>query len=116
MRTGRRATDAQVKELRKGLLRGASLAQAAMRADMDRKTARKYRDQAALPSAARTPHTWRTRPDPLAAVWPQLEELLQGEPALQAKTLLEWLQREWPAQPWEWSRRTLGRRVRQWKA
>src|SRR5690242_11572496 len=116
MRTGRRATDAQVKELRKGLLRGASLAQAAMRAGMDRKTARKYRDQAALPSEARRPRRGRTRPDPLAGVWPQLEALLEREPGLQAKTLLEWLQRERPGQPWERSRRTLERRVRQWKA
>jgi hypothetical protein len=116
MRTGRRATDAQVKELRKGLLRGASLAQAAMRAGMDRKTARKYRDQAALPSEARRPHTWRTRPDPLAGVWPQLEALLEREPGLQAKTLLQWLQREQPGHAWERSRRTLERRVRRWKA
>jgi hypothetical protein len=116
MRTGRRATDAQVKELRKGLLRGASLTQAAMRAGMDRKTARKYRDRAELPSQRRAPRSWRTRPDPLAAVWPRLEELLQREPALQAKTLLQWLQRELPGQPWERSRRTLERRVRQWKA
>jgi hypothetical protein len=116
MRTGRRATDAQVKELRKALQRGASLAQAAMRADMDRKTARKYRDPPELPSQRRTPRTWRTRADPLAAVWPQLAELLQREPALQARTLLAWLQRERPGQPWERSRRTLERRVRQWRA
>jgi hypothetical protein len=115
MRTGRRATDAQVRELRKGLLRGASLTQAAMRAGMDRKTARKYRDRPELPGP-RPPRTWRTRPDPLAAVWPRLEELLQREAGLQAKTLLEWLQREFPGQPWERSRRTLERRVRQWKA
>src|SRR5262245_54251469 len=116
MHTGRRATDAQVKELRKGLLRGASLAQAAMRAGMDRKTARKYRKLGRLPSEVRQPRTWRTRPDPLAGVWPRLEELLQREPGLQAKTLLEWLQQELPEQAWERSRRTLERRVRQWKA
>ena len=34
MRTGRRATDAQVKELRKGLHQGASLGRAAMKAGM----------------------------------------------------------------------------------
>src|SRR2546423_7373516 len=100
MRTGRRASDAQVKELRKALLRGASLTQAAMRAGMDRKTARKYRDRPELPSQQRTPRTWRTRPDPLAAVWPRLAELLQHEPGLQAKTLLEWLRRAVPDPPW----------------
>jgi hypothetical protein len=67
---------------------GASLALAAMKAGMDRETARKYRALGKLPSETRTPRTWRTRPDPLADVWPQLEELLQREPTLQAKTLL----------------------------
>jgi hypothetical protein len=116
MRTGRQATDAQVKELRKGLRQGASLAHAAMKAGMDRKTAGKYRDLGQLPSETRTPRTWRTRPDPLADVWPRLEELLQREPSLQAKTLLSWLQQEVPQRDWERSRRTLERRVRQWKA
>jgi hypothetical protein len=89
---------------------------AALKAGMDRKTARKYRDGQRLPSELRQPRTYRTRPDPLAAVWPRLEELLQGEPGLQAKTLLEWLQREVPGGTWEQNRRTLERRVRQWKA
>jgi hypothetical protein len=116
MNQGRRVTDAQVKQLRKAFHQGASLSHAAMKAGMDRKTARKHRDRAQLPSDTPTPHTWRTRPDPLAAVWHRLEELLQREPKLQAKTLLEWLQREEPAGNWEQSRRTLERRVRRWKA
>src|SRR5690348_15371467 len=116
MRTGRQATDAQVKELRNGLRQGASLARAAMKAGMDRKTARKYRKLGKLPSEVRTPRSWRTRPDPLADVWPRLEELLQREPTLQAKTLLGWLQQELPQRDWERTRRTLERRVRQWKA
>ncbi len=116
MGSTRRTTDAQVQELRRWVLRGASLKKAALRADMDRKTARKYRDRGQLPSEARRPHTWRTRSDPLAAVWPRLEELLAGEPRLQAKTLWEWLQREYPGQYAESVRRTLERRVHQWKA
>jgi hypothetical protein len=116
LRTGRQATDAQVKELRKGLQQGASLARAAMKAGMDRKTARKYRDRGKLPSENRTDRTWRTRPDPLLEVWPQLQELLQREPGLQAKTLLEWLYQHYPQRDWQRMRRTLERRVRQWKA
>src|SRR5262245_14271474 len=116
MGQGRRVTDAQVKELRSGLRQGASLRTAAMKAGMDRKTARKYRDLDQLPSATARPHTWRTRPDPLAVVWGRLEEMLQREPQLQAKTLLEWLQGAEPGQDWARSRRTLERRVRQWKA
>jgi hypothetical protein len=45
-----------------------------------------------------------------------LEELLQREPGLQAKTLLQWLQQQEPGQDWARARRTLERRVRQWKA
>jgi hypothetical protein len=116
MGAGRLVTDAQVKEVRQNLNQGASLSMAAMKGGMDRKTARKYRDLGELPSEAKTAHTWRTRPDPLGQVWPALQELLEREPTLQAKTLLEWLQRERPGQDWQRQRRTLERRTRQWKA
>jgi hypothetical protein len=116
MGQGRRVTDAQVKELRRRCHQGASLRTAAMKAGMDRKTARKYRDRDQLPSETLQPRTWRTRPDPLADVWPRLEELLQREPQLQANTLLAWLQREVPTHDWQRRRRTLERRVRQWRA
>jgi hypothetical protein len=116
MGQGRRVTDAQVKELRRSFQQGASLRTAAMKAGMDRKTGRKYRAADQLPSASRAARNWRTRPDPLAAVWARVEEQLQREPRLQAKTLLAWLQREVPTQDWEPNRRTLERRVRQWKA
>ena len=116
MGAGRQVTDAQMKEVRRNLNTGGSLLMAAMKAGMDRKTARKYRDRGQLPSEAQTPHTWRTRPDPLLEVWPALEALLEREPTLQAKTLVEWLQGEYPAQDWQRQRRTVERRVRQWKA
>jgi hypothetical protein len=116
MGAGRRPTDLQVKELRRKLAQEASLQAAAMKVGMDRKTARKYRDSDKLPSESQIPHTWRTRVDPLAKVWPQLEEKLQQEPTLQAKTLVEWLERELPDQNWQQRRRTVERRVRQWKA
>ena len=98
MGTGRQVTDAQGKEGRRNLNQGASLLWAARKAGMDRKTARKYRARGQLPSEAQAPPTWRTRPDPLLAVWPALAELLTREPGLQAKTLVEWLQREYPGQ------------------
>src|SRR5271157_2872851 len=98
MGRSRRITDAQVKHLWHSLDQGVTLQTAALKADMDRKSARKYRDRKQLPSQLRQPRTYRTRPDPLAAVWPRLEELLQGEPRLQAKTLLSWLQHEYPGQ------------------
>jgi Mu transposase-like protein len=112
----RRVTDAQVKALRRLLNEGASLRQAALKADMDRKSARKYRFGQPLPSEAHKPHTWRTRADPLAEVWPELVALLQSAPALMAKTLWDWLQQTHPGKYPTSMRRTLERRVRQWKA
>ena len=57
MGAGRRVTDAQVKELRRNLNQEVSLTHAAMKADMDRKTARKYRELGQLPSEAPAAHT-----------------------------------------------------------
>ena len=116
MGAGRQVTDAQVKELRQQLHQGGSLQKAAMKAGMDRKTARKYRDRNQLPSESRAARGYRTRVDPLVAVWPCLQELLDREAGLQAKTLVEWLQREYPGQDWQRRRRTVERRVREWKA
>src|SRR5919108_271363 len=96
MVTPRRVTAAQVKELWRQVQQGASLRTAAMRANTDRKTARKYRAGGKLPNQARKPRTWRTWPDALAEVWPAVAEQLQREPRLQAKTLWEWLQRTQP--------------------
>ena len=116
MGAGRQVTDAQVQEVRRTLNQGGSLHLAAMKAGMDPKTARKYRDLDQLPSEVQRRHDWRTRVDPFAEVWPQLQEMLRCEPTLQAKTLGEWLQRESPEQEWPRHQRTLERRVRQWKA
>ena len=90
-------TDRQVRRLHALLKSGKPLLVAAMRVDMDRKTARKYRDQAKLPSELETwPRTWRTREDSFADVWEEVREQLEASPGLQAKTLFGWLQRRYP--------------------
>jgi hypothetical protein len=114
--TARKVTAAQVKELRRLLNHDTPLRRAAMRANMDRKSARKYRDSGQLPEESRRPHTWRTRPDPLVEVWPAVVEQLQKERRLQAKTLWDWVQREHAGKCAESARRTFERRVRRWKA
>ena len=86
-------TDRQFRRLRKLLQTESTLANAADRAEVDEKTARKYRDSDSLPSQRRVPHTWRTREDPFQDVWPELLELLRINPGLQAKTLFLDLQR-----------------------
>lgn len=109
-------TDAQVKELWKWLQREASLKKAAMKANMDRKTARKYRDSGQVPSQSRKARTWRTRLDPLTVVWEELEVELARAPGLQAKTLLEMVQQRYPGRYPNSLKRTLQRRVKQWRA
>jgi hypothetical protein len=53
------------------------IGRAAMKADMDRKTARKYVAAGKLPSELRQPRPWRTRPDPFMAHWPKIEAELR---------------------------------------
>jgi hypothetical protein len=59
-----------------------------MKADMDRKTARKYVEAGMLPSEIARPRDWRTRPDPFEEHWPELEERLRLTPEVEAKTLV----------------------------
>src|SRR4051794_41705727 len=82
---------------------------------MDDKTARKYRRLNQLPSEVGMEHAWRTRPDPFAEVWPQLEEQLALNPGLEAKTLFEALQRQHPGRFADGQLRTLQRRLKQWR-
>jgi len=62
--------DRQVRRLLSHSAADSTLSNAAMRPGMDEKTARKYRDMGLFPSEMGSgPRTWRTRPDPFAAVW-----------------------------------------------
>ena len=58
-------TDRQVRRLHALLKTGKPLLVAAMRTDMDRKTARKYRDQAKLPAPTKTAMMWINARTPL---------------------------------------------------
>ncbi len=87
----------------------------AMKADISRPTARKYLEAQQAPERLQVRHTWRTRADPLAGVWPQVEAMLGQAPELEAKTLLEHFAGR---EPWNISARhlrTLQRRVAQWR-
>ena len=109
-------TDRQVKRLMKLLKSERSLAVAAAKADMDEKTARKYRRLGKLPSEVKVEHSWRTREDFFADVWQEVEGNLQINPALEAKTLFEDLQRRYPGRFADGQLRTLQRRVKRWRA
>ena len=108
--------DGQVRKLLGLLSRKVSLRVAALKTGMDEKTARKYRREARMPSELSERHWWRTRPDPFSDVWGVVGKQLEEHPALQAKTLFAWLQREYPGQFQEGQLRTFQRGVRRWRA
>lgn len=92
------------------------LTKAALRADLDVKTARKYVRAGQLPSQMKAERDWRTRPDPFEAHWEECERILEDAPELEAKFLFEWLCEEYPGEYQEGQVRTFQRRVREWRA
>jgi len=111
-----KATDGQVRKLMVEMAKHGQVGLAAMRAGLDRKTARKYVKGGRLPSETVAPRTWRTRPDPFEDDWPILAVRLAEEPGLEAKTLFELLREEHPGRYEPGQLRTLQRRVRRWRA
>ena len=109
-------TNGRVKELRRLLDFGRTLGDSARMAEMSEKTARKYRDSDGLPSQQSSDRNYRTRTDPFAEVWPIVEQRLEVEPRLKAKTLFEWLQQTHEGQFPDSTRRTFERRVNQWRS
>jgi hypothetical protein len=90
---------------------------AALRAGIDRKTARRHlaRGDAEFSTEDRV-RTYRTREDPFAAVWPEIEEMLRIDPGLEAKTLFFEMQRRHPGTLDDGQLRTLQRAVKRWRA
>ena len=109
-------TDHQARKLMKLVHEGEPLSRAALKAGMNEKTARKYRNAGKLPSELRAPHTWRTRPDPFADVWDDVRKRLEAHPGLQAKTLFADLQRRHPDRWADGQLRTLQRKIKVWRA
>lgn len=112
---GKRITDLQV--IKYKTLRGEhSQEAAAAKSGISVASARRVEAATVLPSQ-RPPRHWRTRADPLAAVWDtEVVPMLEGAPSLMAVTLLEELQRRHPEQFGDSVLRTLQRRVGQWRA
>lgn len=92
------------------------MGRAAMRADMDRKTALKYVEARKLPSEMVVARAWRTREDPFTEDWEEVVALLESTPELDAKTIFEALREKYPGRYEPGQLRTLQRHVRQWRA
>ena len=112
----RPVSDAQVRRLMEEMSKDGQIGRAAMKAGMDRKTARRYVAAAKLPSEMKQPRSWRTRPDPFAEDWPAVAEMLAATPGLQALTVLELMEVKRPGRYDETHLRTLQRRIRRWRA
>ena len=95
--------------------RGKSIKVAAAQAGFSERSA--YNIMSSSRKTAKRKRTWKTRPDPFEAVWQsELMPLLEAAPKLEARTLLEELQRLYPGKYPDSQLRTLQRRVRQWRA
>jgi len=94
---------------------GNPLIRAAVRAGMSEPTARKYARSGQMPSGTKAPHTWRTRPDPYAEVWPEIEAWLKQDGGLEAKTIFMALEERYPKRFAPGQLRTLQRRVHVWR-
>jgi transposase InsO family protein len=110
-------TDAQVRLAMRERSKGRTQEQAAVKANIkSRKTVAKYEQRGQLPSELKQPRRYRTRADPFAEDWLELEKMLHAAPELEAKTLFEWLCEQRPGQYQEGQLRTLQRRVSEWRA
>jgi len=110
-------TDQQVRKLMDELNKHGQLGTAAMRAGMDRKTARKYRDLGKLPSELKKPRTWRTRKDPFAPEdWALATEMLTDAPELESKALFMHLASQRPGHYEPGQLRSFQRKVKRWRA
>src|SRR5258706_4509322 len=99
----------------KELNEGETLERSALKSGMSETTARRYRKGAA-PKGDRPGRTYRTRSDPLAEVWTEIEKMLEGAPGLEAKTIFERLCERPEARFTDGQLRTLQRKIRRWRA
>lgn len=93
-----------------------TLATAAAKAGMCEKTARKYLKSGKLPSQTKKDRNWRTRQDPFAEVWPEIEKMLEIDESLLGTTVFDYLCRIYPGKFQEGQLRTLQRKMKRWKA
>ncbi len=90
---------------------------AAAKAGISVASGRRIETDPRLASEKKAPRHWRTREDPLAGAWESdIVPLLERAPGLKPVTLLRELQRRYPGVYEDNVRRTLERRINQWRA
>ncbi len=107
----------QVKGLFKSMSQGKNLLESADKAKMCKNTARRYISLNMLPEDLQEPRTYRTHPEAFSEVWSEVVDFLETNHSLEAKTLFEYLQRNYPEKEYQDSQlRTFQREVKNWKA
>ncbi len=109
-------TDKQIRKLLMEYEKSRHLEKSSLKAGLCRQTGSKYIDNGKLPSELEVSHVWRTRKDPFAKDWAEVEERLSEAPELEAKTLFEWLCKKYPDRYEYGQLRTFQRRVSDWRA
>jgi len=95
---------------------GMTQQQAAARAGLrDRKTVARYEQAGRKPSELRRPRDYRTHEDAFEADWPEVQELLEHVPGMEAKVMFDWLQQKQPGKYEDGQLRTFQRRVQRWR-
>lgn len=82
-------TDQQVRYLMKMIQQGNSLEVAARKAEVDEKTARKYRELGKLPIENKPKRWWKTRIDIFNEVWSEIEKRLECHNRIESVTIFE---------------------------
>ena len=110
------STDHQVRRLMTEFKKAGKVGLAAMKAGMDRKTAGKYLKLGKFPSELKKPRTWLTRADFFEEDWPDIREILQDVPEIEAVVVLDHLIGLNSDRYQESHLRTLQRRIKRWRA
>jgi transcriptional regulator with XRE-family HTH domain len=107
--------DAEVLILKRERAKGKTQEQAAARAGMGVRTARRYEQAGKLPSEIKEPRTYRTRPNPFEDEWPWIATQLERDAAFQTTTLFALLCERHPGRYQEGQLRTLQRQIALWR-
>lgn len=108
----------QVRRLLMLINEGKHQYQAADKAGMSERTARKYIKLGKYPEEIEieVEHNWRTRQDPFDKAWQEIRQMLGINPGLEAKTIFTYLQRNNPGVYQDGQLRTLQRHIKHWRA
>jgi len=109
-------TDNQVRILMKLINQNKMLKTTTAKAGMSEKTARKYRRSGKLPGQCKPIHDWKTHEDVFEDDRRWVQDFLETNSGLEAKTMFEALQRKYPGKYQDGQLRTFQRRVKQWRA